>query len=159
MRADVHRSAATPFDVRDHQASTSARSRIRVTASDRQRLLGLIEARLGTRERAAAEALSEELERAEVLPAAEITGDVVTMNSRVVFRDEETGEHREISLVYPRASDPRQGRISVLAPVGSALLGLSVGQTIDWPLPRGRRKRLRLVEVLYQPEQAGDLHL
>jgi regulator of nucleoside diphosphate kinase len=76
-----------------------------------------------------------------------------------VFRDEETGESREVSLVYPMDSDPEQGRISVLSPVGSALLGLSVGQTIDWPLPRGRLKRIRVVEVVYQPEAAGHLHL
>lgn len=86
-------------------------------------------------------------------------GNVVTMNSRVVFKDEETSESREVSLVYPKDSDPQQGRISVFAPVGAALLGLSVGQTIDWPLPQGRLKRYRVVEVVYQPEAAGHLHL
>lgn len=134
-------------------------SPITVTAADHERLRQLIRARRDTRDRDAAEALADELDRAEVVPAERIAGDVVTMNSRVVFRDEATGESREISLVYPGDSDPERGRISVLAPVGTALLGLSVGQTIDWPLPRGQLKRYRVVAVLYQPEAAGDLHL
>lgn len=134
-------------------------SHIVVTAADHERLRQLIRARRDTRDRDAAEALAEELDRAEIVPAERIAGDVVTMNSRVVFRDEATGESREISLVYPGDSDPERGRISVLAPVGTALLGLSVGQTIDWPLPRGQLKRYRVVAVLYQPEAAGDLHL
>ncbi len=103
--------------------------------------------------------LADELDRAEVVPPERIAGNVVTMNSRVVFRDEETGESREVSLVYPNDSDPDHGRISIFAPVGTALLGLSMGQTIDWPLPQGRLKRYRVVEVLYQPEAAGHLHL
>lgn len=131
-------------------------SHIAVTAADHERLRQLIEAHRETRDRDAAEALAEELDRAEIVPAERIADTVVTMNSRVVFRDEETGGSREISLVYPRDSDPERGRISVLAPVGTALLGLSVGQTIDWPLPRGRLKRYRVVSVLYQPEAAGD---
>ena len=69
------------------------------------------------------------------------------------------GEQREISLVYPAESDPARGRISVFAPVGAALLGLSVGQTIDWPLPEGQLKRYRVEQVVYQPEAAGELHL
>src|SRR5438270_607280 len=99
--------------------------------------------------------MADELDRADVVPAERITASVVTMNSRVVFRDEESGETREVSLVYPNNSNAEGGRISVLSPAGSALLGLSVGQTIDWPLPRGRLKRIRAVEVVYQPEAAG----
>jgi regulator of nucleoside diphosphate kinase len=113
-------------------------SHITVTALDHERLQKLVHTWSGTRDRDAAEALADELDRAEVVPAERIADSVVTMNSRVVFQDEKTGESREVSLVYPMDSDPEQGRISVLSPVGSALLGLSVGQTIDWPLPRGR---------------------
>lgn len=135
-------------------------SHIMVTAMDHERLQKVIQTWSDdTRDRDAAEALADELDRAEVVSAERIAGSVVTMNSRVVFRDEETGESREVSLVYPMDSDPERGRISVLAPVGSALLGLSVGQTIDWPLPRGQLKRFRVVEVVYQPEEAGHLHL
>lgn len=134
-------------------------SDIVVTATDLERLRRLIQASQGTRDRDAAEALADELDRAEVVPADRIAGNVVTMNSQIVFQDEETGERREISLVYPQESDPEQGRISIFAPVGTALLGLSVGQTIDWPLPQGRLRRYRVVEVVYQPEAAGHLHL
>lgn len=134
-------------------------SDIIVTAIDQERLRRLIQASQGTRDRDAAEALADELDRAEVVPAERIAGNVVTMNSRVVFQDEETSESREVSLVYPEDSDPALGRISVFAPVGAALLGLSLGQTIDWPLPQGRLKRYRVVEVVYQPEAAGHLHL
>lgn len=133
--------------------------RIQVTPANQLKLQSLIAARAGAREAEAASALADELERTEVVPADRIAGNVVTMNSRVVFRDEETGETREASLVYPAESDPEKGRISVLAPIGSALLGLAVGQTIDWPLPRDRTKRLRIVEIVYQPEEAGELHL
>lgn len=134
-------------------------SHITVTTADLERLRKVIAANRNTRDRDAAEALADELDRAQVMPAERIADTVVTMNSRVVFRNEETGESREISLVYPARSDPGQGRISVLAPVGAALLGLSVGQTIDWPLPQGELKRYRVVAILYQPEAAGDLHL
>ncbi|MGH7032492.1 MAG: nucleoside diphosphate kinase regulator [Stellaceae bacterium] len=135
------------------------RSDLTVTAADQERLRRLIRASQDTQDRNAVEALADELDRAEVVAAERIAGNVVTMNSRIVFEDEETGERREISLVYPQDSDPEQGRISIFAPVGTALLGLSVGQTIDWPLPQGRLKRYRVVEVVYQPEAAGHLHL
>lgn len=136
-----------------------AENHIQVTATDYQRLRDIIEEWAGTRDQYATEALSSELDRAEVVDSEAIAGNVVTMNSRVVFENEETGESSEVSLVYPRQSVPGLGRISVLAPVGTALLGLSVGQTIDWPMPDGKLKRLRIVKILYQPEQAGDLHL
>lgn len=140
-------------------ATSDNEAHIIVTAMDHDRLLRLIQTWSDTRGRHAAELLADELERAEVVPAERITGSIVTMNSRVLFLDEETGEKREVSLVYPTDSDPDRGRISVLAPMGSALLGLSAGQTFDWPLPGGRQKRYRLAEVVYQPEEAGHRHL
>jgi regulator of nucleoside diphosphate kinase len=136
-----------------------AESHIQVTATDYQRLRGIIAEWSNTRDRYATEALSDELDRAEVVASEAIAGNVVTMNSRVIFQNEETGESSEVSLVYPQQSVPALGRISVLAPVGTALLGLSVGQTIDWQMPDARLKRLRIVKILYQPEEAGDLHL
>lgn len=136
-----------------------AESHIRVTATDYQRLRGIVEEWSDTRDRYATEALSGELDRAEVVASEDIAGNVVTMNSRVIFENEQSGEASEISLVYPNQSVPGLGRISVLAPIGTALLGLSVGQTIDWPMPGGKLKRLRIVKILYQPEEAGDLHL
>ena len=80
------------------------------------------------------------------------------MNSRVRFGDADTGEEFEASLVYPADANVDQWRISVLAPIGAALLGLSIGQFIDWPMPGGAVKRLRVISVLYQPEAAGEFH-
>jgi regulator of nucleoside diphosphate kinase len=93
--------------------------------------------------------------RAVVVPRNEIPNDVVTMNSRVIFEIESTGERREITLVYPKDADIDSGKISVLVPIGTALLGLRVGQSIDWELPNGRKQRYRIVEVPFQPEAAG----
>jgi len=98
--------------------------------------------------------LSEELKRAEVVAWDALPHDVVTMNSCVLFDDETTGERRTITIVYPQDANAAQGRISVWAPVGTALLGLSAGQSIEWPLPDGTTRRLRVLEVLYQPEAA-----
>lgn len=100
-------------------------------------------------------ALAEELDRAIVVPSDRTPKDVVTMNSRLIYSDENTGTTREIELVYPGEADPMSGRISVLAPVGCALLGLSTGQSIDWGLPRGKIHRLRVERVLFQPRPSG----
>jgi regulator of nucleoside diphosphate kinase len=127
---------------------------LRITRFDYERLERLL-ARVGGEH----DSLRDELERADVLEADEIPADVVTMNSRVRFRDEETGEESEVTLVFPRNADAEQRRISILAPVGSALLGLAVGATIEWPVPDGRTRRLRVIEVIYQPEAAGDRDL
>jgi regulator of nucleoside diphosphate kinase len=102
------------------------------------------------------DALRDELERAEVVAPEAVPRDLVTMNSTVRFRDEASGEESEVTLVFPGHADAESRRISVLAPVGSALLGLSVGDSIDWPVPSGRTRRLRVVAVTYQPEAAGD---
>lgn len=125
---------------------------IYLTRNDMERLLKLVEAQPGK----GFEKLEEELVRATVVPREKIPGDVVTMNSRVVFENETTRERREITLVYPDIADIDAGKISILVPVGTALLGLRVGQTIDWELPGGARQRYRIVEVPYQPEAAGE---
>lgn len=107
----------------------------------------------------AVEVLYEELGRARVISASDAPPTLVTMNSRVVFENLSTARRREITLVYPRDADATLGRISVFSPLGAALLGLSVGQEIDWTFPNGRSARFRLEEVRYQPEAAGDHHL
>jgi regulator of nucleoside diphosphate kinase len=132
--------------------------RILVTETDLERLERLI-ALQRRRESSACDALDEELARAEVVPSREIPPEVVTMNSRARFVDEDRGEEMEVTLVYPPDADATQGRVSVLAPVGAALLGLTVGQSIEWPLPHGGTRRMRVSAVVYQPEAAGDLHL
>jgi regulator of nucleoside diphosphate kinase len=78
------------------------------------------------------------------------------MNSRVIFENETTRERREVTLVYPGSADIDSGKISVLVPVGTALLGLRVGQSIDWELPGGEMQRFRIVQVPFQPEAAGE---
>ena len=82
--------------------------------------------------------------------------DVVTMNSTVRLAFAE-GRERELTLVYPREADGRADRVSVLSPVGSAMLGLHVGDAIAWPAPGGAIE-LRVRAIAYQPEAAGDLH-
>lgn len=102
--------------------------------------------------------LQEELERADIVEPQEIPATVVTMNSTVRFRVETTGEEFTLTLVYPRDMDGSSDKISILAPVGSALLGLSQGDEIEWPRPGGGVLRVRIVETVYQPERAGEYH-
>ena len=104
-----------------------------------------------------AAALQRELDRARIVEPNEVPPEVVTMNSTIRFVDETSKAESELTLVYPvTAGAP--GTVSVLAPVGSALLGLSVGQTISWPMPGGRTAELRVLEVLRQPEAMGEFH-
>jgi regulator of nucleoside diphosphate kinase len=97
-----------------------------------------------------------ELDRAEIVEPEDVPPDVVTMNSKVRFVLE-SGEEFCLTLVYPQDVDGSTERISILAPVGSALLGLSAGAQIEWPKPGGGVMKVRLVEVVYQPERAGEL--
>ena len=100
--------------------------------------------------------LRAELERAEVLDPKRMPPNVVTMNSKVRFRVEPSGKEYELALVYPKDIDGSAGQISILAPVGSALLGLRVSQQIEWPAPGGKPVRVRIIDILYQPERTGD---
>ena len=129
---------------------------IYLTKDDCDRLSDLLEAYAAGSGGRRIDALENEVARAIVVPPEQIPKDVVTMNSRVVFEDETTGERREVTLVYPAHADIGAGKISILVPVGSALLGLRIGQSIDWNLPNGQRRRYRVIAVPYQPEAAGD---
>lgn len=102
-----------------------------------------------------ADLLQAELDRAEVCAPQRMPASVVTMNSTVVFEIEESGERFERTLCYPRDAG-KAGAVSVLAPLGCALLGLSVGQSIDWPLPGGKVRSVRVIDIAYQPERAGN---
>lgn len=141
------------------QRFKTATPALRITAEDMERLRTIVELALEGSRAAAAEQLELELDRAVVVPQGQIPPDVVTMRSRILFEDVETGRRREATLVYPEEASIEQSRVSILAPVGVAVLGLKVGDTIEWPLPQGRVARLRIVEVLYQPEAAGHFHL
>lgn len=96
--------------------------------------------------------LRAELERADVVASGQLPADVVTMNSTVVFENVDSGKHFELALVYPKDIDGSAGKVSILAPVGSALLGLTVNQTIQWQLPGGNALKLKVLEVRNQPE-------
>ncbi len=110
------------------------------------------------RDDAAAEALEEEIDRAEVVEPTGLPRDVVSMNSTVRLREETSGREYELTLVYPGDASG-ENCVSVLAPIGSALLGLSVGREIEWPLPGGQTARIQVLGLPYQPEAAGyDLH-
>lgn len=96
--------------------------------------------------------LSAELNNAVVVDSCRVPPDVVTMNSRVLFEDESTSERRAVTIVFPQQADASPGSISVLAPIGTALLGLAVGQSIVWPFPDGEAHCLRVLRIIYQPE-------
>ena len=85
----------------------------------------------------------------------EVPPGVVTMNSSVRCREESSGKEYLLTLVYPEDAGG-EGKVSILAPVGTALLGLTVGQSIDWPAPGGKTLKLSLLDITYQPEAAGD---
>jgi regulator of nucleoside diphosphate kinase len=126
-------------------------SPIHVTRPEMDRLRDLVEQHSEGRDALAAERLGAELDRAVVVDR--LPSDVVAIGSRVRFEDVRTHTVREAVLVYPSFADASAGRISVLAPVGAALLGLAVGDTIAWPLPDGREVRLRILSV--EPPAAG----
>ena len=134
--------------------------KIFITTTDAERLRNLIRdmKNPNDHERIYLKLLTEELLRAEVVEPQKIPRDVVTMNSLVKFRDMETREVYMYSIVYPANSDFEKGRISVLAPIGMALLGYRVGDVVEWPVPAGMR-RLKVEEVLFQPEAAGQYEL
>ncbi|MBS0215317.1 MAG: nucleoside diphosphate kinase regulator [Proteobacteria bacterium] len=97
-----------------------------------------------------AEALRAEIDRASVVEPGEVPADIVTMNTTARFVDD-AGANYTLTLVYPEGAG-KPGTVSIMAPVGSALLGLKVGQSINWLLPGGKNTRLRVLEVLDQPE-------
>lgn len=99
------------------------------------------------------------LESADVVPGENIPGDVVTMNSMVVYRDLDTGLEHEVTLVYPTLADSTQQRLSVTSCVGAALLGMRVGEHIAFALPNGAQRRMQILAIPFQPEAAGQFHL
>jgi regulator of nucleoside diphosphate kinase len=134
--------------------------RLFITNTDRDRLEKLL---LGTRQWSSRDkehlqALESELDKAHTVESRDIPGDVVTMRSQVRVKDLKAGTKMDVSVVFPSEADSEQGKISVLAPIGTALLGYRVGDTIEWKVPGGLRC-LKIDRILYQPEAAGDYHL
>ena len=95
----------------------------------------------------AADMLLREIDRAEVRPDADMPGDVVRMRSTVRFEDDAHGVARSVLLVYPKEADIEAGKISVLSLVGAGLIGLAVGQSIQWPDRDGHERALRILKV------------
>jgi len=129
---------------------------IRVTDQDWRRLTSLITLSIGRWKPEACAALDDGLARAEVVPTRAVRPDVVTMNSQVAFELGEGGERRVRTLVYPWDADHHLDGLSVLSPLGSALLGRSVGDAIHRSLSDGAVMHVRVLEIPYQPEAAGD---
>lgn len=128
---------------------------IYITKFDLERLEDLLAA---VQRQGDVEELEAELQRAELVDSKEIPPTVVTMNSRVKLLDVDQNRSMVFTLVFPRDADIDAGKLSILSPIGTAILGFSVGDVIEWRVPRGRR-RIKIEQVLYQPEAAGDYHL
>lgn len=120
---------------------------IRLSASDHAVLERLVETSASGRDADLAERLSVELARAQVLPDGELPARVAGLGSWVEFREAGAGQPRRVQLVLPREADAARGRVSVLAPMGCALLGLAPGQRIDWPVPGGRQRTIEVLAV------------
>ena len=132
-------------------------SYITISSTDFRGLLALVNsARLDRRVPAEnLEALERELSRATVVDPSEIPAEVVTMNASVLFRDLDSDEIEQYTLVYPSKADVRRDRISVLAPIGTALLGYRVGDIVEWRVPSGKR-RFEIVDVVPMASQRLD---
>ena len=133
---------------------------IYITQNDLERLRKLLHEAKYTEYRKSKylDRLQIEIDRAVVVAPQDIPGDVVTMNSRVCLVDIDTEEEEIYTLVYPENADLKLGKVSVLAPIGTAMLGYEVGDIFEWEVPAGIRK-LRVKEILYHPEASGDYHL
>ncbi len=134
---------------------------IYVTKIDRERLKNLIELVRDRGDRADllyVDKLEDELEFAEVVASADMPPDIVTMRSKVRLKDMDTGEETVYTIVFPTEANFDDGKISILAPLATALLGYRLGDTVEFEAP-SRSRRLEIMEILYQPESAGDLNL
>lgn len=134
MNQNIHSRQGFPGETTDHEPPV-------VSSADLLRL----------RQWPLSDELADEIDRAIVVPQELVPDDVVTMHTRCTYIDEVTGTQREIELVYPDEADPARGRISVLTPVGSALLGLRVGQEIAWNFPDGSVRCLKIASVNRSP--------
>ena len=139
----------------------SKETNIHITKPDYERLTKLIEIareRESDTNREYLDRLEDELDRAEMVQQKDIPADVITMRSTVRLKDLDTSEEMIYRLVFPTEANYDEGKISVLAPIGTAMLGYRRGDVIEWQVPSGVR-RLGVEEVLYQPESKGEYHL
>jgi len=134
--------------------------KIHITRYDMDRLTELIDGlRLSPKaNQAHLDLLEKELYRAVLVDPQQIPHDVITMNSKVIITDTESGEKTTYTLVFPSAANISENKLSIMAPLGMALLGYRTGDIIEWPVPSGVRK-LKVDKIIYQPEASGDYHL
>ncbi len=127
-----------------------------ITVFDKKRLDELITVarEFGEHARDDLNVLAAELARAKVIEPEKVPADVVTMNSKVILHDLDTSEDLTYSLAFPKEANIDAGAISILAPVGTAILGYREGNVVEWSVPSGKR-RIRIERILYQPEAAG----
>ncbi|MGI6241212.1 MAG: nucleoside diphosphate kinase regulator [Candidatus Omnitrophota bacterium] len=137
-----------------------SKKKIYITGKDAEKLRELVQSGAvgGENGKFYLDQLVSEIAQAEIVDPLKIPKDVITMNSQVRFRDLDTKESYTYSIVYPSFADSAKNRISILAPIGMALLGYRVGDIVEWKVPAGTR-RLKIEEVLYQPEAAGEYDL
>lgn len=163
--ASVHQSPHTQrftLTLEDYLAQAQRRAamenEIRITPIDRERLLSFLDEaqHAATVEPDAAKALLQEINRAKVIDAYQIPANVVTMRSRALLLL--NGAEMETSLVYPHEADWQSKRVSVLSPIGTAILGYAEGESVRWQIPTGMAE-IKIQKLLYQPEAAGDYHL
>lgn len=133
---------------------------IQITEFDLQRLNKLLREADHTDYRGSEylDKLRAELDHAQIVPSQAISQEIITMNSIVVLFDLATRKKETYTLVFPEDADISQGKISILAPIGTAMLGYRIGDTFEWQVPAGKR-RLKVKRIIYQPEAAGDYHL
>ncbi len=131
-------------------------SNIFITDEDMRRLRNLLSSGATfNRDREFIRDLEDELDTAEIVDFERIPRDVITMNTKFSLRDLDTDKLRIFTLVYPQDADMTLGKLSILAPVGIAVLGYRVGDVINWKVPSGER-RFRVESIIYQPEENGD---
>ena len=133
---------------------------IQITEFDLRRLIKLLREAEHTYYRGSEylDELRTELDCAQIVPSQAVSQEVVTMNSTVVLLDPITRKEETYTLVFPKDADIGQGKISILAPVGTAMLGCKIGDSFESKVPAGKR-RLKVKRIIYQPEAAGDYHL
>ncbi len=134
----------------------SSRSSIHITSHDKRLLEELLAETEASRpeSRSDLKALAEELKRAVVVAPEKVPHDVITMQSRVELVDLDTGETVIYTLVFPSHANIEAGNISILAPIGAAMLGYRVNDEFEWQVPDGVR-RMRVKQIHYQPEAAA----
>jgi regulator of nucleoside diphosphate kinase len=132
-----------------------------ISAFDKKRLLALIDAEMKNSLRSTSAPLQElkaELEKAVIVEPDKMPPNVVTMNSTVLFRDMDDNEEMTYTLVFPAHADMNHNKLSILAPIGTALIGYKEGSVIEWKVPSGIQ-RIKIEKVLYQPEAEGSYDL